>query len=269
MKQKLAVNSIVRIEIPQSNNTGRLQEIRCYVIDYNEHERSYTVLPIRPPYYYTKTLLVREKVIDKVVQVVSTSPNFNDWLPTDALAFFTHEYNILSKAKLTTKYTHAPTDYSLLEYMSKFKDFENSCTSKKLLSLLTARKHLLRSRKLPLEKVKISRTVMRRLRKKAAMRNSNSSVSKSKQRTIYMTPNDIVKEQTSNIIGISSKIKFKKKKVASLKSMTPQQLYESIKKERLNNKEKLAKPSLGMPTLTFSSSQKKRKKRLTDTTMPF
>lgn len=266
MEQKLPINSIVNIRLPRDSVANTTQDMRCYVIDYNKDQRSYTVLPIRHPYRYTKSLLVREKVIQEVLEVVTSSPDFRNWHVTDALAFFSHEHNVLSHAVQSTKYVNAPTDYNWMEYTSRFKELEKHYNGSALTDFLAARVFLLRSRKLPLTKEKKSRTVMRRLRKKSEMRNSNSSMSKSKQRALYKTPTDIAREQSSTVQGVSTKRSSKKRRT-SKKNQTYQDLYMEIQKIKELNEHKTF--SFKMPPTPVKTFHKKRKKRLIKTTMPF
>lgn len=271
MEQKLKVNSVVIIRVPLgTSRPGKetpTRDMRCYVIDYNKSQRSYNVLPIRPPYRYSKVTPVREKAIVEVVQVISTSPNFTDWVMQDAVAFFSHEFNLISKSMLTSK-NISERGYQWDCYVDAFRMLEGSTDVSRLLTFLAQRKFLLGSRNLPLVKEGKSRSVMRRLRKKGAMRNTNSNRSKNKQKTTYLTPVDIAKDYTTSVPGVSTRIKKKKKskQKKSPKPMTPDELYAAMKKARAEKNTSNPMLSFSQVALSPPSSKKKRKKKLD---MPF
>ena len=93
------------------------------------------------------------------------------------------------------------------------------------------------------------------------MRNTNSSVSKKKTRTLYMTPTDITKSYSSTITGVSTKV-AKKKKKAIKESLTKTELDVGLKE----HKEKHGFPTVPSFNLTLN---KKSKKHLTKKPIPF
>ncbi len=271
MTQKLSINSVVIIKIPATlaHYSDEPRDMRCYVFDYNESQRSYTVLPIKKPYRYNKALSVREKAILEVVQVVTTSPKIENWDIGDALAFFSYEYILLGKA--FTKHVDGPDSagYQYDEYVASFRNFESDPTKNRLRFFLSDRKVFLSARNLPLAKAKKSRTVMRRLRKKSKMRNSNSSRSKNKQRTTYLTPTDIVQECEISIRGVSTKPTTKTTKTpVPSKRKSPQDLYNEIILGREQKKKEHSMP-MGLSFSLNPPSKKKRKKKKQKLTMPF
>jgi hypothetical protein len=184
------------------------------VLDYNAAERRYTVVLLTSYGPAAgRSLIVREKAIKEVVKVITTSPKFEDWQPSDARSYFAYEFSLLGNC-FSTEYGGSNNIDIGYHTWSMYKSAYNSMMKHKeskvhLREFLKARTATFAARNLPLRKVKKSRTVMRRLRKKGRVRNSNSSVSKHKQRVAYWTPNDVIRRRTQFEAGISTRRKGK------------------------------------------------------------
>jgi hypothetical protein len=206
--QKLAVNSIATITMP--GRTNRNGALRCFVKSYNKDERNYLVICLN--YSAGKSLSIREKAIIEVVSVKATNPDLSKWKFEDLASYLLHEANVIdyatASARRETRLGFTPWE----AYKEMLTLFRRSYTVSRLDALLELRRLYFTGRAVPSHGNKKSRTVMRRLRSKDKMRNSNDSMNRRKQRTSYITPSDALRSANVRHNGVSTKTSGKKRK---------------------------------------------------------
>jgi len=208
MGRKLTENTIASIKL-HSENTYFCSALRCFVKSYNADERMYTVICLKPTNgnRIGKSMLVREKSIDTVEEQLSMSPDLRLWDISDAIGFCTYEYEILSAAV-----AKLPASDVWAAYARRYKELVTNPSSLSLSNFLDARRQHATARAMPFHGTTKSRVVMRRLRAKEKMRNSNSRMSAKRSRATYYTPSQLVEGQLTNKPAKNKSKKKKKKK---------------------------------------------------------
>lgn len=210
MDRKLKTNAIAIIKLPSKSNTYS-PIIRCFVKSYNADERMYTVICLTNAtgYKVGRSMLIKEKSIAEVEKQWPVLPDLRLWEVPDAIGFCAYEYGILCVAvgKL-------PSSDAWKAYSQRYKELLNDPNRRRLAKFLTIRKEYTTARSMPFHGKSKSRVVMRRLRDKEKMRNSNSRMSVRRSRATYYTPSQLVESQLSNKPPKRKAKKKKKKKVA-------------------------------------------------------
>jgi hypothetical protein len=211
MDKKLTINTIAVIDLGSENSKFN-SLVRVFVKDFNEAERRYTtiVLSSGNGYRSGKLLLIRDKAIVKVDKEFKVLPDLRLWTQADAISFCTYEYNVLS---VTAKQQRGDINQNAWElYIQKYTYLIRTTNKDNLDLFLRAREEYFKARLLPFDVKAKSRTVMRRLRQKEAMRSTNSPMSGRRTRATYLSPSQLVSSQKISKDGITTRKKGRKKK---------------------------------------------------------
>lgn len=256
--KKLEVNTIVSIQLPYGTDND-LRTGRFFIQDYNEDERSYTAICF-DDHTAGKSITIREKAIASVVDSTPVHPDLSKWAVSDAVLYLAYEVNLM---QATYRMDGRDSELAWAQYFEQFAYLKKSPNKPRLLATLGLRKNCFASRAVPVQAIKKSRTVMRRLRKKNTMRNSNSSVAKNKQRTTYVTPVDAQNKYKISYPGISTKRSQKRKKKTLSAELSAQEIRKKeIEKALTAFGKAAADMGVGMPITKLNLTPKKKKKKL-------
>jgi hypothetical protein len=217
--QKLEVNTVVTLELPRSTPYGaKTYGQRYFIESYNADQRSYQAIGLGTK-NYAKTTVIRDKAIISVIGAEKVNPDLSKWPVKDIIPYLTHEKNIISATNIRKNTMDMFGGFCARwqEYVQVLQNLKAAPGKDRLLEALDARKQFFASRLVATHQAKKSRTVMRRLRKKNVMRNSNSSTSKKKTTARYMTSGDARRKNTVCEPGISTK-PLKKSRKTKLKA---------------------------------------------------